>query len=101
MTKRKKSSTNKNKQKDDELHGERTRNNYPIKKIREELKMTQLEFANAIGVTPGSVSRWERGIHEPIFTMFQMKRLCRLTGRFPDDFPDILGKDCIEENEQT
>ncbi len=32
-----------------------------IKNIREELKMTQEEFARRIGVTITTISRWERG----------------------------------------
>ncbi len=55
--------------------------------------MTQLEFANALGITPGSVSRWERGIVEPVFTITQMRKLCEVTKKHFDDLPNGLGKD--------
>ncbi len=32
-----------------------------LKAIREQLELTQAEFARELGVTPNSVARWERG----------------------------------------
>jgi DNA-binding transcriptional regulator YiaG len=39
--------------------------NIDTKRIREQLFMTQDEFAKAIGVSVVSVSKWERGINKP------------------------------------
>ena len=36
-----------------------------IKKLREKLILTQTEFAEILGVSFTTVSRWEKGIHEP------------------------------------
>lgn len=64
----------------------------PLKALREELNMTQAEFAVTIGIDPSTVSRCERGIAEPTFTVLQMKKLCKLTGKDVLEFPDHLGK---------
>jgi putative transcriptional regulator len=37
----------------------------PISVLRRRLKMTQEEFAHAIGVTVSTVNRWENGHIEP------------------------------------
>jgi putative transcriptional regulator len=37
----------------------------PISALRHRLKMTQEEFAHAIGVTVSTVNRWENGHIEP------------------------------------
>ena len=37
----------------------------PIGELRRRLKMTQAEFAHAIGVTVSTVNRWENGHIEP------------------------------------
>src|SRR5262245_50341309 len=37
----------------------------PINQLRRRLKMTQEEFAHAIGVTVSTVNRWENGHIEP------------------------------------
>lgn len=37
----------------------------PISALRRRLKMTQEEFAHAIGVTVSTVNRWENGHIEP------------------------------------
>jgi transcriptional regulator with XRE-family HTH domain len=63
-----------------------------IKLIREELGMTQLEFAVALGINPVTVSRAERGLAEPSLTLLQFKKLCELTKKSARDFPDYLGK---------
>lgn len=36
-----------------------------IKRIRQELLITQTELAGILGVTFASVNRWENGRHEP------------------------------------
>ncbi len=36
-----------------------------IRQLREEQGWTQLELANRIGVTPGTVYSWEKGKFEP------------------------------------
>jgi putative transcriptional regulator len=62
-----------------------------IKVIREELGMTQLEFAVALGINPITVSRAERGLAEPSLTLLQVKKLCQLTGKSALELPDYLG----------
>jgi transcriptional regulator with XRE-family HTH domain len=39
-----------------------------IRELRVEASLTQLELANAIGVTPSAVYKWERGQTEPSAT---------------------------------
>ena len=54
--------------------------NYPalIKKIRNELLITQTELAEMLGVTFATVNRWERGHHEPTIKQKRALRdLCR------------------------
>jgi putative transcriptional regulator len=63
-----------------------------IKLIREELGLTQAQFAVALGIDTSTVSRAERGVSEPSFTILQIKKLCQMTGRSPLDFPDYFGK---------
>lgn len=36
-----------------------------VKALREQLGLTQAEFAREVGTTSLSVSRWERGIYKP------------------------------------
>lgn len=44
-----------------------------IKKLRNKMFLTQLEFANELGVSIASVARWETGENEP--TMKMKKKL--------------------------
>lgn len=71
-----------------------------MRQIREELGMTQAEFAVAIGIDPSTVSRCERGLREPLFTILQLKKLCELTGKHPSQFPDYFGQAPDEENQK-
>jgi len=49
-----------------------------IKKIRNELLITQTELAEMLGVTFATVNRWERGHHEPTIKQKRALRdLCR------------------------
>lgn len=64
----------------------------PLKAIREELNLTQVEFASAIGVDPSTISRCERGLAEPNLTVLQVKRLCKLSKKSLEKLPDYLGK---------
>ncbi len=45
--------------------GNRQDSGSPISNLRRQLKMTQEEFAHAIGVTVSTVNRWENGHIEP------------------------------------
>jgi DNA-binding XRE family transcriptional regulator len=47
-------------------------------KRRKELRLTQLQVANAIGVSPRTVQRWELGESLPELTVLQTFRLCEL-----------------------
>ena len=44
-----------------------------IKRIRDELLLTQEELAKKLGVTFATVNRWENGHHEP--TMTQRRKI--------------------------
>lgn len=49
-----------------------------IKAIREKLKMTQRVFANAVGVTETTISRWESGRVAPHqFLVDKIKELAK------------------------
>lgn len=62
-----------------------------IRLIREELGMTQAQFAVALGIDTSTVSRAERGMSEPSFTILQIKKLCQMTGKSAQELPDYLG----------
>ncbi|MUL39483.1 helix-turn-helix domain-containing protein [Gloeocapsopsis dulcis] len=64
----------------------------PLRAIREQLGLTQAQFAVAVGIDPSTVSRCERGIAEPNLTVLQTKRLCKLIGKSLDELPDYLGR---------
>jgi putative transcriptional regulator len=45
-----------------------------LRDVRKRLKLTQVEFAELVGVTSNTVARWERdemGIREPIARLIQ------------------------------
>jgi len=54
-----------------------------IRELREEAGLTQLEVAYRLGVTPATVSNWERGIFEPKAS--QLRAIARLFGVSSDD----------------
>jgi transcriptional regulator with XRE-family HTH domain len=54
-----------------------------IRGLREERGWTQLELANAIGVTPATVYNWERGKYEPKAS--QLRALARAFAVSMDD----------------
>ena len=54
-----------------------------IRELRQERGWTQLELANAIGVTPVTVFNWERGRHEPKAS--QLRALARAFGVSMDE----------------
>lgn len=63
----------------------------PLKKLREELGLSQEEFARQIGTSARTISRWEAGDSIPTFTIAQMKsldRLLRANGKTLEDLPD-------------
>lgn len=49
-----------------------------IKTLREKMTLTQMEFAEVLGVSFASVNRWEAGKHEPTMkTKRKLKALLR------------------------
>lgn len=49
-----------------------------IKRIREDLLVTQTELAEMLGVTFATINRWERGHHEPSIKQKRaIRALCR------------------------
>jgi len=47
-----------------------------IKKLRKELGLTQVEFAERLGVASMTVKRWEAGTARP--SQLALRQLCRL-----------------------
>lgn len=65
----------------------------PMRRIREVLGLTQLKFAQLLGLDPNAVSRWERGQGTPRFTIGQVKVLVEALeekGYGLKDLPDDL-----------
>lgn len=54
-----------------------------IKELRTQAGWTQLQFANMLEVTPGTVASWERGASEPRLSM--ARRIARLFDISLDD----------------
>ena len=49
-----------------------------IKKLRSKMLLTQMEFAQFLGVSFASINRWERGKHEPTTkTKRKIVELCK------------------------
>ncbi|MEG4249059.1 helix-turn-helix transcriptional regulator [Microcoleus sp. Pol10D4] len=64
-----------------------------LKKLREELEMSQEDLARELGVSSQTISRWELGKNVPMFTVKQMKALEKLLasiGKSIGDLPDNL-----------
>ena len=52
-----------------------------IKKLRKKMILTQTEFAELLGVTFGTVNRWEKGTYEPTMKIKrQLKKLFEEAG---------------------
>lgn len=67
----------------------------PVKQLRQLLGMSQLQFANLLGVYPSTVSRWEQGKSSPQFSPGAFKRLLQALephGITLNDLPDDLGQ---------
>lgn len=67
-----------------------------LKKLREELGMSQEELARQIGTSARTISRWETGDSVPSFTIAQMKALDELlkaNGKSLKDLPDTFAAD--------
>lgn len=56
-----------------------------IKSLREKMLLTQTEFAEKLGVSFGSVNRWENGKHEP--AMKVKRKLMKLFQKY-----EIIGE---------
>lgn len=69
-----------------------------MRSIRNELGLTQRELAIALGVDAMTISRAERGVSEPVFTIKQTKVLCKLLGKQIEDLPDYLGKGFLDND---
>ena len=73
---------------------------FPMKNLRESLTMTQAQCAVALGVSTSKISSAERGLSEPVFTIKQVKKLCKLANKKLDEMPDYLGKDFNAKEKQ-
>lgn len=58
----------------------------PIKSLREAYGWTQFDLAMKVGVTPGTVDKWESGSYVPRAT--QLRRLAEVFG-VREDFIDV------------
>ena len=56
-----------------------------LKNLRQNLKLTQGQLANMVGVDQRTISAWEKGVCEPSFEM--LVKLCEI---FDEDFNGIL-----------
>jgi Predicted transcriptional regulator len=66
----------------------------PLKMIREQLDLSQEQFARLIGVSSKSVSNWERGVTPASLGIAQIKaldRLLRSKGLSIQGLPDNFG----------
>ncbi len=63
-----------------------------IKRLREAHGWSQFELAVKVGVTPGAVGKWERGVSEPKVT--QLRRMAEVFGVLMDqiELHDAAGK---------
>lgn len=65
----------------------------PLKTLREMLGLTQPQFANLLGVSLRTVSRWETGGSRPSFTPGQWRRLLEAMAKINlgmENLPDDL-----------
>ena len=46
-----------------------------IRRIREKLNLTQVQFAEQLGVCQGTVSHWEKGIRSPTGSAVRLLRI--------------------------
>lgn len=56
---------------------------YPVRELRDQLKMTQAELAAAVGVSLGSVARWEgktKKVKPTPLAIQQLERLAKRAG---------------------
>ena len=61
-----------------------------LAKMRQELEMTQEQFAKEVGVTPRTILNWENGHHEPKLTIRQVKKICQLLKLSIEEMPDTF-----------
>ncbi|MEG4034945.1 helix-turn-helix transcriptional regulator [Microcoleus sp. S36b_A4] len=61
-----------------------------LKKLREELEMSQEDLARELGVSSQTISRWELGKNVPTFTVKQMKALEKLLATIGRSISDLL-----------
>jgi transcriptional regulator with XRE-family HTH domain len=63
----------------------------PLKRLRQQVGLTQAELARRIGVSDRAVRGWEKGEYPPTLTIPQIRALCRELGVAFDELPDDLG----------
>jgi putative transcriptional regulator len=62
----------------------------PLKELRTKLGLSQQAFATALGVTTGTISRWEGGKRSILLTLPQMRSLIKLLRSVDWDIDDFF-----------
>lgn len=71
----------------------------PLKVLREKAGLSQVKLAALLGVDPSTLSKCERGLTEPSFTLEQTKILATVFGFSKiSDLPDHLGRPLNGQN---
>jgi transcriptional regulator with XRE-family HTH domain len=70
-----------------------------IRELREAQGWTQLDVAYKAGVTPATVSNWERGIYEP--KVSQLRKLAKLFGVRMDEIMLIDEEDGVMQGKRA
>jgi DNA-binding transcriptional regulator YiaG len=64
--------------------------NSPLRKLRNNVNLTQEQLAHKMGIAVSTVRRWEKGLAEPTMTLDQTKKFCRAINQNLDELPDSL-----------
>lgn len=69
--------------------GEKRRFAYALRRARERRELTPPQLAALLGVTPGTVNRWEKPEEKDAPSILALGRLCTALGVKPELFADL------------